>query len=77
MGLANYYRRLVEGYAELAALLTAALRHVTCGPRTQLALSSAPVLRTFDPARRALLTTDASNIRKGNMWFGWSMYQFG
>jgi nicotinic acid phosphoribosyltransferase len=26
------------------------------------ALSSAPVLRTFDPARRAVLTTDASNI---------------
>ena len=28
----------------------------------KLALSSAPVLRTFDPARRAVLTTDASNI---------------
>jgi hypothetical protein len=26
-----------------------------------LALSSAPVLRTFDPTRRAVLTTDASN----------------
>ena len=26
------------------------------------ALSSAPVLRTFDPARRVVLTTDASNI---------------
>jgi hypothetical protein len=26
------------------------------------ALSSAPVLRTFDPARRAVLTTDARNI---------------
>jgi flavin reductase (DIM6/NTAB) family NADH-FMN oxidoreductase RutF len=38
--------------------------------RDQMNLSSAPVLRTFDPARRALLTTDASNIRKGNLWFG-------
>ena len=28
----------------------------------KLALSSAPVLRTFDPARRAVLTTDASNV---------------
>jgi hypothetical protein len=28
----------------------------------QAALSSAPVLRAFDPARRAALTTDASNI---------------
>jgi hypothetical protein len=27
-----------------------------------LALSSAPVLRTFDPTRRAVLTTDASNV---------------
>ncbi len=26
------------------------------------ALSSAPVLRTFDPARSTVLTTDASNI---------------
>ncbi len=28
----------------------------------KLALSSAPVLRTFDPARRTVLTTDASNV---------------
>ncbi len=27
-----------------------------------LALSSAPVLRAFDPTRRAVLTTDASNV---------------
>ena len=71
-GLANYYRRFVEGYAELAAPLTAlgspAARFVW-SPAAQAsfdalkrALSSAPVLRTFDPSRRAVLTTDASNI---------------
>ncbi len=71
-GLANYYRRFVEGYAEVAAPLTAlgspTARFVwTTATQTsfdalKLALSSAPVLRTFDPTRRAALTTDASNI---------------
>ena len=71
-GLANYYRRFVEGYAELAAPLTALgspTARFVWTPEAQasfdalkLALSSAPVLRTFDPARRAVLTTDASNI---------------
>ena len=63
-GLANYYRRFVESYSELAALL-AALSSPTARfawtPEAQasfdsdaltLALSSAPVLRTFDPTRR-------------------------
>ena len=71
-GLANYYRRFVEGYAEVAAPLTALgspTARFAWTPEAQasfdalkLALSSAPVLRTFDPARRAVLTTDASNI---------------
>ena len=71
-GLANYYRRFVEGYAELAAPLTAlgspTARFLWTADAQasfdalKLALSSAPVLRTFDPARRAVLTTDASNI---------------
>ena len=71
-GLANYYRRFVEGYAEIAAPLTALgspTARFTWGPEEQAsfdtlkaALSSAPVLRTFDPARRAVLTTDASNV---------------
>ncbi len=71
-GLANYHRRSVEGCAEIAAPLTALgspTARFEWTPATQasfdalkLALSSAPVLRTFDPARRAVLTTDASNI---------------
>ena len=71
-GLANYYRRFVEGYSELAAPLTAlgspTARFVWTSEAQEsfdalkLALSSAPVLRTFDPTRRAVLTTDASNV---------------
>ena len=71
-GLANYYRRFVEGYAELAAPLTALgspTARFAWSPAAQasfdalkLALSSAPVLRTFDPTRRAVLTTDASGV---------------
>jgi hypothetical protein len=71
-GLANYYRRFVEGYSEVAAPLTALgspTARFTWSPAAQTsfdalkqALSSAPVLRTFDPARRAVLTTDASGI---------------
>ncbi len=72
-GLTNYYRRFVEGYAELAAPPLTALGSPTARfvwtPAMQtsfdalkLALSSAPVLCTFDPTRRAVFTTDASNI---------------
>ena len=67
-GLANYYR----GYAEVATQLTA-LRsppeRFLWTPAAQasldslmLALSSVPVLRTFDPASFAVLTTDASTV---------------
>ena len=72
VGLANYYRRFVEGYAEVAAPLTALgspTARFEWTPAAQSsfdalkqALSSAPVLRTFDPNRRAVLTTDASGI---------------
>ena len=71
-GLANYYRRFVEGYAEVAAALTALgspTAKFAWSPAAQasfdalkLALSTAPVLRTFDPRRRAVLTTDASGL---------------
>ncbi len=71
-GLANYYRRFVEGYAEIAAPLTALgspTARFVWSSEAQLsfdslkqALSSAPVLRTFDPSRRSILTTDASGL---------------
>ena len=71
-GLANYYRRFVEGYVEVAAPLTALgspTARFVWSPAAQasfdalkLALSTAPVLRTFDPRRRSVLTTDASGL---------------
>ena len=71
-GLANNYRRFVKGYAEGAAPLTALgspTARFVWDPEVQAsfealnqALSSAPVLRTFDPHRRAVLTTDASSL---------------
>ena len=62
----------MQGYSEVAAPLMALgspTARFAWSPTAQasfnvlkLALSSAPVLRTFDPARRAVLTTDASNV---------------
>jgi hypothetical protein len=73
-GLANYYHRFVEGYAEIAAPLTAlgcpAARFVL-SPAAQAsfdslkqALSSAPVLRTFDPSRRRRGCSDPDAARR-------------
>jgi hypothetical protein len=71
-GLANYYRRLVVGYAELAVPLTALgspTARFAWTPEAQasfdslkLALSTPPVLSTFDPHRQEVLTTDASGV---------------
>ena len=70
VGLCNYYRRFVDGYADIAAPLTR-----LCGPHAtwtwgtpeqvsfdtlKTCLTTAPVLRAFDPSRRSTLTTDAS-----------------
>ena len=62
-GLANYYRRFVEGYAEVAAPMTALgspTAKFAWSPAAQasfdtlkLALSTALVLWTFDPQRPA------------------------
>ena len=71
-GLANYYRRFIDGYAELAAPLTTlaspsatfvwSSAAQTSFDALKQALVSAPVLRTFDPTRRCVLTTDASGL---------------
>ncbi len=74
-GLANYQCRFVEGCASaevaapLAALGIPTARFAwTLTTQTasfdalKPALSSAPMLRTFDPGRRAMLTTDANGI---------------
>ncbi len=74
-GLANYYPRFVEGYSEVAAQLTALCSPTARFAWTQdaqasfdalkLALSSAPVLHTFDPTHRVVLTMYASNVAVG------------
>ncbi len=74
-GLVNYYRQFVDGYAEIAAALTALgsptarTARFVWTPEAQgsfdalkQAISTLPVLRTFDPHRRAVLTTDASGV---------------
>ncbi len=73
-GLANYYCSFVQGYSEVTAPLTAfgsLMALFAWSPTAQasfdalkLAFLSAPVLRSFDPARRAVLTTGASNVRR-------------
>ena len=70
VGLANYYRKFVLRFSSLAAPLTA-----LCSPRAKFsrgpaeqqsfdalkaALTSAPVLRVWDPARPTRFLTDAS-----------------
>ena len=72
IGLAGYYRRFVEGFADVAAPLTALGSPTATFSWTPAAqesfnalkelLSTAPVLRTWDPSRRAVLTTDASGV---------------
>jgi hypothetical protein len=72
VGLANYYRKFVLRFSALAAPLTA-----LCSPRARFAwgaaeqqsfdalkaaLTSAPVLRVWDPARPTRLLTDASEL---------------
>ena len=57
---ANYYCRIVEEYAEMAEPLTALGGLAAYG--TPASFDALYVLRTFDPARRAVLTTDASNV---------------
>ncbi|MFN9959005.1 MAG: RNase H-like domain-containing protein, partial [bacterium] len=72
VGLCNYFRRFIDGYASIEATLTR-----LCGPhapwsweaqaldsfdRLKQCLTTAPVLRKFDPRRRCILTTDASEL---------------
>ena len=68
----NYYRKFVSRFSALAAPLTALCSprsRFTWGPAEQqsfdslkAALTSAPVLRVWDPARPTRLLTDASEL---------------
>jgi len=77
VGLANYYRKFVDRFANLAAPLTA-----LCSPRARFhwgeteqrsfdalkrALTAAPVLRVWDSSRATRLITDASELAVGSI----------
>ena len=71
-GLANYFRRYIDWFSEVAAPLSfltgpaAVFRWGACEQRSnealKQALSSAPVLRIWQPGLRTRLTTDASEM---------------
>ena len=76
LGLCNYYRKFIKGYAKVAAPLTELLRHATarfefsadaCSALGALkaALCSAPVLRLFDPMLQSRVLSDASDLACG------------
>ncbi len=70
IGLCNHYPRFVDAYADIASPLTRlcgpyAIQVWALGPteqqdydRLKACLMAAPVLRTFDPRRRSVFTTE-------------------
>ena len=77
LGFANYYRRFIQGYAGIAATLTALTKKDLpwrWGPEQQCAfdtlrdkLTSAPVLQFPNPSKPFILTTDASDYAIGGV----------
>jgi hypothetical protein len=79
LGLANQFRKFVQGYAHIAAPLhkliagrlakTAQLQWTLAATsafdKLKLALCNAPVLRIFDPAKPIEVVTDASSFALG------------
>ena len=78
MGLANYFRRFVHRFAQIAAPLTDLLNKKSLGEhwgeaqdgafaQLKQALVSAPVLRVADPNKPFVLQTDASDFAVGGV----------
>jgi len=80
LGLASYYRRFVEGFADIAAPLTELLKadsrfgkdanvweaqHQAAFEHLRVALTSPPVLRVFNPHLTCWVRTDASDRAMG------------
>jgi transposase InsO family protein len=75
LGLANYYRRFIKGFSEVAAPLTALTKKDTWfefGEKCREAfkelkqrLTTSPILRIFDHEKEAFLETDASDYAIG------------
>ena len=85
LGLANFFRNHIPGFAEISAPLTDALKgtkhgrqrvewSVACQESFTLlkeALTSAPVLRHFDPALKTAVHVDASQHAVGAVLLQW------
>ncbi|GJJ67911.1 hypothetical protein EMPS_00257 [Entomortierella parvispora] len=79
LGLANFYRQYVKGYADIALPLTELLNRTTpftwsrkaqaAFNKLKAAITSAPVLRIFDPALSTAIGTDASGFAIGAVLF--------
>ncbi|GJJ76350.1 hypothetical protein EMPS_08709 [Entomortierella parvispora] len=79
LGLANFYRQYVKGYADIALPLTELLNRTTpftwsrkaqaAFNKLKAAITSAPVLRIFDPALSTAIDTDASGFAIGAVLF--------
>ncbi len=75
LGLANFYRRFVKGFSKIALPLTALLAknaEFIWSPSAQQAFdtlksafTTAPVLAHFDPSRKIVVETDASDFAIG------------
>ena len=78
LGFSNFYRRFIEGYSKIARPLTDLLKGKTWSgdlpdaaraafAELKAAFTTAPVLNYFDPARRTVVETDASDWASGGV----------
>jgi len=77
LGFANFYRRFIQGYCQIARPLTELTKkkgegHWTWNPEAEEAFeklkkpfTTAPILRHFDPTRPVIIETDASDFAIG------------
>ena len=75
LGFANFYRKFIDGYSRLAAPLTTLTRKsvrftwsdeaAAAFRSLQLAFTSAPILRHFQPDRPLVVEADASDFALG------------
>jgi RNase H-like domain found in reverse transcriptase/Reverse transcriptase (RNA-dependent DNA polymerase) len=77
LGFANFYRRFIKGFSTIARPLTSMLKKTgpwsfseearTAFESLKKAFTSAPVLAYFDPRKKTILETDASDWASGGI----------
>jgi transposase InsO family protein len=75
LGFANFYRRFIKKYSDISAALTELTKKETVWKWTKMAeeafqelksrFTTAPILMTFDPDKKIVLETDASDYAIG------------